>query len=106
MPVAAKDRSPITMSRMAYLRPRSMNAGGAGALAMLLVRRDQPSLHLPADAGERRGGEHAFGRAADAHINVDAGLQRLGHVDHAGNVAVADQAERCAGRRTSSMSLA
>ncbi len=98
MPVAAKERSPVTMSRIVYLRPKIDDAGGARARAMLLVGGDQPSLHLAADAGERRGREHAFRRAADAHIDVDAGLQRLGDVDHAGDIAVADQAERCARR--------
>ena len=98
MPVAAKDE--IAHHHVAHVvfAAEVDDAGGAGAVAMLLVRRHEPSLHLAADAGERGGGEHAFGRAADAHINVDAGFQRLGHVDHAGDIAVADQAKRGAGR--------
>ena len=98
MPVAAKDRSPVTMSRMVYLRPRSWMPAARARVALLLVGGDQPALHLAADAGKRGRGEHAFGRAADAHIDVDAGLERLGHMDHAGNVAVADQPERGARR--------
>ena len=35
---------------------------------------DEAALDLPADAAQRRGGQHAFGRAAGAHIDVDAGL--------------------------------
>ena len=33
----------------------------------------QPALHLAADAAERRRRQHAFGRAADAEVDVDAG---------------------------------
>src|SRR6185312_13786521 len=40
---------------------------------------------------------HAFRRPADAEINVDAGLIRAGGVDDAGDVAVADEADRGAG---------
>ena len=53
-------------------------------------------LHLAADAAQRRRRQHAFRRAADAEIDVDAGL-RLGAMDHAGDVAVGDQRHRGAG---------
>ena len=94
MPVAAKDRSPRDHVAHGVFAAKIVDAGGARAGAMLLVGDDETALHLPADAGKRRRGKHAFRRAANAHIDVDAGFQRLGHVDHAGNVAVADQLER------------
>ena len=50
----------------------------ARALALLLGVEDQPALHLAADAAQRRRRQHAFGRAADAEIDVDAGLRRVG----------------------------
>ena len=52
----------------------------------------QPALHLAADRAQRRGREHALGRAADAEIDVDAAVGPRGR-DHAGDVAVADQAD-------------
>ena len=79
MPVAAKNRSPGDHVADGIFAAEIVNAGGAGAGAMLLVCRDQPALHLPADAAERRCRQHALRRAADAHIDVDAGLLRLGH---------------------------
>ena len=51
-------------------------------------------LHLAADAAQRRRRQYALGRAADAEIDVDAGLVGLGGVDDAGDVAVGDQAYR------------
>ena len=39
-------------------------AHGAGAFFFLLVFRLEARLHLAAGATDRRGGEHAFGRAA------------------------------------------
>ena len=44
-----------------------------GALALLLGVEHQPALHLAADAAQRRRRQHAFRRAADAEIDVDAG---------------------------------
>src|SRR5262249_45654400 len=44
-----------------------------GARALLLGVEDEASLHLAADAGERRRGEHAFRRTTDTEIDVDAG---------------------------------
>ena len=73
--------------------PRSFDA-----LALLVAVDDQPPAHLPADAAERRRREHALRRAAAAEIDVDAGRLRIGRVDDAGNVAVADQPDRGAGR--------
>ena len=42
------------------------DAHAARALALLVGIDDQAALHLAADAAERRRGEHALGRAADA----------------------------------------
>src|SRR5690349_1337781 len=71
---------------------RILDAHLAGALALLLGVEHQAALHLSADAGERRGREHALRRAADAEIDVDAGRLRIGGMDHAGDVAVGDEA--------------
>ncbi len=35
-----------------------------GAAALVVVAEDQPALHLAADAAQRRGRQHALGRAA------------------------------------------
>ncbi len=67
------------------------------ALAPLLGVEDQPALHLAADAAQRRRRQHALRRAADAEIDVDAGIAGIGGVDHAGDVAVGDQLHRGAG---------
>ena len=55
-------------------------------------------MHLATGAAQRRRREHAFRRAARAEIDVDAGLFRVRGVDDAGDVAVADQPDRRAGR--------
>ena len=44
-----------------------------GAAALVVVAEHQPRLQLAADAAQRRRGQHAFGRAALADIDVDAG---------------------------------
>ena len=54
-------------------------------------------LHLPADAAQRGRRQHALGRAADAEIDVDAGFVGIGGVDDAGDIAIADQADRGTG---------
>jgi hypothetical protein len=64
---------------------------------MPAARTRERCCSLAADAGECRRGKDAFGRPAGPHIDIDAGLERLGHVDDAGNVAVADQPQRRAG---------
>jgi hypothetical protein len=61
---------------------------------MLIVHGYETALHLTTDAGERRGRQHPFRRTAKAEIHVYSRLLRFGYVDHAGNVAVADQPER------------
>jgi hypothetical protein len=70
-----------------------LNAHFQGALAQGFSIDDEPGLHLAADAAQGRRRQHALRRAAAAEIDIDAGL-RLGAMDHAGNVAVADQADR------------
>src|SRR5271170_5353446 len=76
---------------------RVLDAHFRRALAPLLGVEHETALHLAADAAQSRGRQHAFGRAADAEIDIDAGLIRLRGVDYAGHVAVADQAHRRAG---------
>jgi hypothetical protein len=51
----------------------------AGALALFRRVEDQAALHLAADAAQRARRQHAFGRAADAEIDVDAGLLGSAH---------------------------
>ena len=87
-PVAANRQSPRTMSSIWYFFFGSLMPILQRALAQLLGVDDQPRLHLAADAAQRGGRQHAFRRAADAEIDVDAGLG-LGAMDHAGDVAVA-----------------
>ena len=41
------------------------------AAALVVVAEQQAALDLPADAAQRGGGEHAFGRAARADVDVD-----------------------------------
>src|SRR5580692_12612613 len=65
---------------------RILDAHLAGALALFLGVEHEAALDLPADAGERRGREHALGRAADADVDVDAGGLRIGRVDDACDV--------------------
>src|SRR5690348_3156376 len=40
------------------------DAATLGALALVVVAEDEAALHEAADAAERRGGEHAFGRTS------------------------------------------
>src|SRR5690606_153763 len=72
------------------------DAHAAGALALFVGIEDQPALHEAADAAERRGRQHALGRTARTHVDVDAGFFGVGRVDDAGNVAVADELQRYA----------
>jgi hypothetical protein len=67
------------------------------ARALFFGVEHEPRLHLPADAAQRRRCQHALGRAADAEIDVDAGFVRIGSMDHAGDIAVGNQADRGAG---------
>jgi len=53
-----------------------LDAHLGGALALLLGVEYRPRLHLPADAAQRRGRQHALRRAANTEINVDAGRDR------------------------------
>src|SRR5690606_1559363 len=56
----------------------------------------QPALDLAADALHRAGGDDAFGGAADAHQQVDAGVGTSRH-DGAGHVTVGDELDAGAG---------
>ena len=60
------------------------------APALVVVAEQQAALDLPADTGQRGGREHALGRAARSHVNVDRGLG-IGGGDDPGDVAVGDQ---------------
>ena len=60
------------------------------ALALLVVPEPEPRLELAAEAAQRRRGDHALGRAADAHHGVDAGALD-GAADRGRDVAVADE---------------
>ena len=46
------------------MRSRSSIPQRCGAAALVVVAEQQPALDLPADAAQRRRGQHAFGRAA------------------------------------------
>ena len=69
---------------------------------LLFVAGEEPPLDLATHALERGGGQHAFGRAADAEQDVGAGTGPSGG-DGAGHVPVGDQpdagARPCAPRR-------
>src|SRR4029450_5670071 len=60
-------------------------------LPLLVVARPELALHAAADRLQRRRGDDAFGRPADAVEHVDAG-PALARGDRGRNVAVADQA--------------
>src|SRR5262249_40636193 len=66
------------------------DAAALGALAFVVVAEDEAALHEAADAAKRRGGEHALGRTARAHVNVDAAVGTRGG-DDAAHIAVGDE---------------
>ena len=77
----------------------AVQVGDAHALRarlLVVVAEVKLALHLAADRAQRRRREDALGRAADAHVDVDAAV-RSRRGDHAGDVAVADQADAGAG---------
>ena len=78
-PVAANRQSPFTMSSISYFFFGILDAHFQRALAQRFGVDDQPRLHLAADAAQRRRRQHAFRRAADAEIDVDAGLRIGAH---------------------------
>src|SRR4029453_6423381 len=41
---------------------------------LVLVAEHELPLHLPSDAPKRRPSQHAFGRAAGPHVDIDAGF--------------------------------
>ena len=95
-PVAENTTSPDTRSMQAVFAVEILDAPFGGAGAFVVVAEHQPRLHLAADAAQRRRRQHAFGRAALADINVDAG-GGIGGCDHARHIAVGDQLHRRAG---------
>ncbi len=97
-PVAAKNTSPEARSLSRVLAVDVGDAERCARARVVVLQRHQPALHLAADAAQRRRRQHAFGRAAGADIDVDAGFLRCHRVDDAGDVAVADQPDRGAGR--------
>ncbi len=72
-PVAANITSPFAISVTVYLCLGSVTPIDRARADLRVILVQQPSLHLPADAAQRGGGEHALGRAARAHIDVDLG---------------------------------
>src|SRR5690606_35353097 len=73
------------------------DAHGHGVVALGGRIEDQLALHPAADAAQGGGGQHAFGGAAGAEIDVDAGILGVDRMDDAGNVAVADELDGDAG---------
>ena len=78
------------------MRSRSAMPTRLRPAALGVVAKQQSSLHLAADAAQRRGGEDAFGRAARTDIHVDPGLGVRG-CDHAADIAIRDQGDAGAG---------
>src|SRR3546814_13460947 len=66
-------------------------------LPFVVVAEEEAALELAADAAQRGGGEHALGRAARSHIDVDIGFG-VGRRDDARDVAVGDQRDAAADR--------
>ena len=71
-PVAAKNTlSPETRSVVVSVRSKSKPASRI-AVRSLVIPGNQPAEHLPTQAAERARGQHALGRPADAHQQIDA----------------------------------
>src|SRR5205823_7342854 len=68
------------------------NSDAMGAGALVVVAEQQPALHLPADAAQRRRRQYAFRRPARADIHVDPGL-RFGGGNDAADITVRDQSD-------------
>src|SRR3546814_5267593 len=66
-------------------------------LPFVVVAEEEAALELAADAAQRGGGEHAPGRAARSHIDVDIGFG-VGRRDDARDVAIGDQRDAAADR--------
>src|SRR5690606_40504186 len=64
---------------------------GHGVVALGRRIEDQLALHPAADAAQSGGGQYAFGGAAGAEIDVDAGILGVDRMDHHGYVAIAEQ---------------
>src|SRR5690606_40458856 len=68
-----------------------------------LIRRPPRSTLFPyttlfrSDAAECSRGQHAFGRAARAHVEVDRGVG-IGDRDHAGDVTIGNELDAAADR--------
>ena len=59
------------------------DAAVRGAFLLVVIAKQQTALHLAADAAQRRGRQHPFGRATDAQIDVDPALRPGGGDDPA-----------------------
>ena len=60
------------------------------ALNFFIVARRQATLKFAADTAQRRRGEHAFGRAANAKQQIDAGF-RLGRRNRCRDITITDE---------------
>src|SRR5260221_12810195 len=77
---AGRGEQTIALHQVAdlILLARVLDAHFPGPLALFFGVEHEPTLHLAADAAQRRGGQHSFGRSANAYINVDAGVGGIG----------------------------
>ena len=96
-PHAAKMISgPGARSRSVKMRRGIGDAHRPHALLLAVLGRHEPALHAAVQAADGGGGEHALGRAADAHHGVDVGAAHGGR-DAGREVAVGDQPDARAG---------
>ena len=102
MPVAAKNTSSPETRSSSREDPVEVVAGVERGGAFVVVARPQAALDRAAEALERAGGDHAFGRAADAEQDVGARVAPRDR-DRAGDVAVGDQRMRAPASRHSRM---
>ncbi len=75
-----------------------LDAHAAGAGDLFRRVEQQTALHLTAGAAKRGSGQHTLRRTAYSDIDIDAGGLRIGRVNDARDITVADQADGCAGR--------
>ncbi len=95
-PVSETITSPEAKFLHVVFALRVLHAHAGGALDLLFRVEDETALHLAADAAQSARRQHAFGRAADAEIEIDPGLFRLRGEDDAGDIAVGNDAQRAA----------
>ena len=103
MPVAQKMMFfPFARSSAIKTRSRSFSCPSSiRLLALLIVARPHHALHVAAEAFDAGGGEHGFGRTADAHDKDRCRCPAMDGRHGGGDVAVADHAQGRAGRRIS-----